>query len=176
MSSSSARCASTRHCSLFLQRNLRFNSHSTFSGPFKRAELLRLPQYAASDNFPSAGKWIGTKNHVLSVDNDKSDSTVPLYCIVVGTISSNKTFLGKHGNFSPKFTDDAQKAKIQFTLTRPADPDFGPDFDKAFSSFQRQQRVVSESPVHLHFLLKEEGNAMRMNFGLFESKVSDTVY
>lgn len=149
-----------------------FISRSTFNGPVKRAELLLLPQYTASDVFLSTGKWTGTKNHILSVDSSDVDATVPLYCIVVGTISSNKVFLGKHGNFSTKFTEDAQKAKLQFTVTRPDDVDFGPDFDKAVIAFQEQQSVVSESPQQLFFLLKEEGNAMRMNFGLFEPRVS----
>jgi hypothetical protein len=159
-----------------LRCNFLVVSPLTFNGPFKRAELLLLPQYAASDNFPSAGKWVGTKSHVLSVDDKDPNTTVPLYCIVVGTISSSKTYLGKHGNFAPRFTDDAQKAKLQFTISRPADPDFGPDFDKAFASFRNQQRAIADSCTHLHFLLQEEGNAMRMNFGLFEPKVSDTVY
>lgn len=111
---------------------------SQFNGPFKKAELLLLPQYTVSD-FPSAGKWIRTRNHILSIDNNDPDMTVPLYCIIVSTISSNKTYLRKHSNFSTKYSDNAQKAKIQFTLTCPADPDFGPDFDKAFASFQVQQ-------------------------------------
>jgi len=87
-------------------------------------------------------------------------------------ISSSKTYLGTHGNFSARFADDALKAKLQFTLTRPDDPDFGPDFDKAVLAFQERQRVISESSVHLHFLLKEGGDAMRMNFNLFDAKVS----
>lgn len=149
-----------------------YDSQPTFNGPFKRAELLLLPQYAASDVFLHAGNWTGSRNHVLSVASDNLlDATEPLYCIVVGTISDNKAYLGKHGSFSPKFTEDAQKAKIQFTLTRPNDPDFGPDFDKAVVAFQEHQRVVSETPLQLYFLLKEEKNAMRMNFALFESKV-----
>ena len=94
------------------------HSNLTFNGPFKRAELVLLPQYAASDNFLAAGKWTESKHHILSADCKDVDATVPLYCIVVGTISSSKTYLGKHGNFSTRFTDDAQKAKLQFTLTR----------------------------------------------------------
>jgi hypothetical protein len=94
----------------------------------------------------------------------------------VGTISSSRTYLGKHGNFSTNFSTDAQKAKLQFTLTRPDDPDFGPDFDKAVVAFQERQRVVSESSHHLYFLLQDEANAMRMNFGLFEPKVSNLYF
>jgi len=150
------------------------HSNLTFNGPFKRAELVLLPQYAASDNFLAAGKWTGSKHHILSADCEDVDATVPLYCIVVGTISSSKTYLGKHGNFSTRFTDDAQKAKLQFTLTHPNDPDFGPNFNKAVAAFQEHQRVVSESSLHLHFLLKEEGNAMRMNFNLFDPKVRNS--
>jgi hypothetical protein len=55
-------------------------------------------------------------------------------------------------------------------LTRPNDPDFGPDFDKAVIAFQDYQTTISESPQHLYFLLKEDSNAMRMNFPLFEPK------
>lgn len=150
-------------------------SQSIFNGPFKRAELLLLPQYAASDSFLAAGKWTGTKTHILSVNGgDSEKSTVPLYCIVVGTISADKSYLGKHGNFSQKFNDNALKAKLQFTVTRPNDIDFGPDFDKAVVAFEDHQRVISETPRHLYFLLKEQGNAMRMNFGLFEPKVSNS--
>jgi len=149
-----------------------YDSQPTFNGPFKKAELLLLPQYAVSDAFLDIGKWTGTRNHILSVAGDDTlDAAEPLYCIVVGTISDNKAYLGKHGSFSPKFTEDAQKAKIQFTLTRPNDLDFGPDFDKAVVAFQERQRVVSETPLQLYFLLKEENNAMRMNFALFEPKV-----
>jgi hypothetical protein len=148
------------------------NSQPSFSGPFKKAELLLLPQYAASDAFPTSGKWTGSRNHILSVATDETtDAPEPLYCIIVGTISDNKTYLAKHGSFSPKFSDDAQNAKIQFTLTRPNDPDFGLDFDKAILAFQEYQSIVSETPKHLYFLLKEENNAMRMNFALFEPKI-----
>jgi hypothetical protein len=111
----------------------------------------------ATDSFVAAGKWAGTKTHILTVDDGDINATVPLYCIVVGTVSNNKAFLGKHGNFSTKFTEDAQKAKLQFTLAHPDDADFGPDFDKAVVAFQEQQRVVSESPVHCATLLPVEG-------------------
>jgi hypothetical protein len=131
-----------------------------------------LPQYAASESFPTSGKWSGSRNHILSLASDNpSDPMEPLYCIIVGTIGDNKTYLAKHGSFSSKFSDDAQKAKIQFTLLRPNDPDFGPDFDKAVIAFQDYQNIISESPQHLYFLLKEENNAMRMNFPLFEPKL-----
>ena len=147
-------------------------SQTSFSGPFKKAELHLLPQYAASDSFPTLGKWTGTRNHVLSVANeDPSAPLEPLYCIIVGTISDNKTYLAKHGSFSSKFSEDAQKAKIQFTLTRPNDPDFGSDFDKAIIAFQDYQTIISETPKHLFFILKEENNSLRMNFPLFEPKV-----
>ena len=40
--------------------------------------------------------------------------------------------------------EEAQKAKIQFTLARPSDDvDFGPDFDKAVIAFQELQRIAS---------------------------------
>lgn len=149
------------------------NSQSIFSGPFKRAELLLLPQYAASDDFLTAGKWEGLKSHVLSLNNGEGgDTTQPLYCIVVGTVIAEKAYLGKHGNFSLKYNDSAQKAKLQFTITRPNDPDFGPDFDKAVTAFEECQHVISESSNHRYFIQKEEGNAMRMNFPLFEPRVS----
>ena len=90
-------------------------SNLTFNGPFKRAELVLLPQYAMSNNFLAAGKWTGTKHHILSAYCEDMDATVLLYCIIVGTISSSKLYLGKHGNFSTKFTDNALKAKLQFT-------------------------------------------------------------
>ena len=69
----------------------------------------------------------------------------PLYCIVVGTVSAEKVYLGKHGNFSLKYNDNALKAKIQFTITKPNDSDFGPDFDKAVDAFEEYQRGISES-------------------------------
>lgn len=152
--------------------NKLFNSQPIFSGPFKRAELLLLPQYAASDDFAAAGKWEGLKSHVLSLNScEAGDTTQPLYCIVVGMVSAEKAFLGKHGNFSSKYNDSALKAKIQFTITQPNDADFGPDFDKAITAFEEYQREISESPYHRYFILKEEGNGMRMNFPLFEPKV-----
>jgi len=115
-----------------------------------------LPQYAASDAFLNTGNWTGSRNHVLSVaGDDLLDAAKPLYCIVIGTISDNKVYLGKHSSFSLKFAKDTQKVKIQFTLTRPNDPDFGPDFDKAVVAFQERQRVISETPLQLYFLLKE---------------------
>jgi hypothetical protein len=148
-------------------------SEPIFGGPFKRAELLRLPQYAASDAFPAAGKWTGSKDHLLSVKSGKDgETTEALYCIVVGTISADRAYLAKHGNFSTKFSDGAQKAKLQFSVTRPNDPDFGNDYDKAVVAFQECLRAVSETPDQRYFLLKEAGNAMRMNFGLFKPKVS----
>ena len=132
-----------------------------------------LPQYAASDNFVTAGKWEGLKSHVLSLNSGEgSDTTQPLYCIVVGTVSAEKVYLGKHGNFSLKYNENALKAKIQFTITRPNDPDFGPDFDKAIDALEEYQRGISETSYHRYFILKEDGNGMRMNFPLFELKVS----
>ena len=148
-----------------------FDSHHAFNGPLKQEELLSLPQYAASEVFPECGRWTGNRNHVLSVAaKNTSETSEPLYCIVVGTVSDNKVFLAKHGSFSPRFSEDAQKAKIQFTLTRPNDPIFGPDFDKAVLAFQDYQTAISDSTQHLYFVLKEEHNALRMNFPLFEPK------
>ena len=148
-------------------------SQSTFNGPFKRAELLLLPQYAASDAFLAAGKWTGAKDHILSVNgSDNLENTEPLYCIVIGTVSANKVYLGKHGNFSLKFGEEAQKAKLQFSVSRPNGPDFGADYDKGVLAFQEHQHNVSETHDHCYFLLKEESNAMLMNFALFKPKVS----
>ena len=96
----------------------------------------------------------------------------PLYCIVVGIVSAEKAYLRKHGNFSLKYNNNALKAKIQFTITHPNDPEFSPDFDKAVTAFEEYQQGISESPYHRYFILKEEGNAMHMNFGLFEPRVS----
>jgi len=78
--------------------------------------------------------------------------------------------LGKHGNFNPMYNEDASKAKIQFTVIRPSDPDFGLDSVIAFEEYQCQ---ASETPRHRYFLLQEErtGTAMCMNFVLFEPKV-----
>jgi hypothetical protein len=116
---------------------------------------------------------VGFKNHILSLNSDEGGSTTqPLYCIVVGTISAEKAHLRKHGNFSTKYNESAQKAKLGFTLVRPSDPVFGPDFDKAFIALDEHQHGISETPYHRHFLLKEEGNGMHMNFALFEPKVS----
>ena len=148
------------------------NSQPIFNGPFKRAELVLLPQYAASDDFLAAGKWAGEKNYVLSLNTDEDGNTTePLLCIVVGVISAEKAYLGKHGNFNTTFNEDASKAKIQFTVMRPSDPDFGPDFDKAVIAFEEYQRQASETSRHRYFLLHEERTAMHMNFGLFEPKV-----
>jgi len=71
------------------------------------------------------------------------------------------------------YNEDTSKAKIQFTVIHPSDPDFGPDFDKAVIAFEEYQRQASETPRHRYFLLQEErtGTAMRMNFALFEPKV-----
>lgn len=133
---------------------------------------MLLPQYAASDDFVIAGKWVGSRSHTLCLNSaEDRDTTQPLYCIVVGTVSAEKANLGKHGNFSLKYNESALKAKIQFSLTRPNDPDFGPDFDKAVGAFDEYQSGISDSPFHRYFILKEEGNAMRMNFGLFEPRV-----
>ena len=103
---------------------------------------------------------------------DNPENTETLYCIVVGTVSDNKVYLGKHGNFSLKFGEEAQKAKLQFSVSRPNDPDFGADYDKAVLAFQEHQRNVSGTRDHRYFLLKEESNAMCMNFELFKPKVS----
>ena len=155
-------------CSLTLTYKA-LDSNSTFNGPFKRAELLLLPQYAVSNDFSYTGKWTETKNHILSFNSGEGvQCSEPLYCIVVGTVSADKTYLGKHGNFSSKFNNDARKAKIQFTINH---PDFGADYNKAIVAFQELQSVVSETPRHRYFLLKNEGDGMRMNYGLFEPKV-----
>lgn len=138
----------------------------------RRAELLLLPQYAASDDFLTAGKWAGEKNYVLSANNDEHENAMePLYCVVVGVISSDKAFLGKHGAYNPKFNSKVTKAKLQFTVIRPDDPEFGPDFDKAIIAFEEYQRRASETPRHLFFL--EPRPAMRLNFPLFEPKGED---
>jgi hypothetical protein len=102
-------------------------------------------------------------------------ATELLYCIVVGTITADKSYLAKHGNFILKFNNDAEKAKLQFTVARPDDPDFGPDYDKAVIAFQEYQDAISETADHRYFLLKGERNVMRLNYPLFETKVSHAV-
>jgi len=157
--------------SLSTAKNL-FNSQPIFNGPFKRAELVLLPQYATSDDFLTAGKWAGEKNYVLSLNTDgDGNTTEPLLCIVVGVISAEKAYLGKHGNFNATFNEDTSKAKIQFMVIRPSDPDFGLDFDKAVIAFEEYQRQASETSRHRYFLLHKEHTAMHMNFGLFKPKV-----
>jgi hypothetical protein len=145
---------------------------NSFNGPVKRAELLLFPQYAASNDFLAAGKWSGEKNFILSSANNEDDNTtLLLYCIVVGVISAEKAYLEKHGNFNTKFNTDASKAKIQFSVIRPNDPDFGPDFNKAIVAFEEYQQRASQTPCHHFFLLWEGHIAMRMSFPLFELKV-----
>lgn len=151
--------------------NKLLNSQPIFNGPFKRAELVLHPQYAASDNFLTTGKWAGEKNYVFSVNNEDENTTEPLLCIVVGVISAEKAYLAKHGNFNSTYNEDASKAKIQFSIIHPSDPDFGPDFDNAIITFKEYQRRASETPHHRYFLLQEERTAMHMNFVLFEPKV-----
>ena len=99
--------------------NKLLNSQPIFNGPFKRAELLLYPQYAASNNFLTAGKWAGEKNYVLSVNNKDENTTEPLLCIVVGVISAEKAYLAKHRNFNSTYNEDASKAKIQFSIICP---------------------------------------------------------
>ena len=134
-----------------------------------------LPQYAVSPNFLEAGKWTGTKSHILALKTGKDvQTTEPLYCIVVGTILDDKSFLAKHGNFSPRFSDDARKAKLQFTLACPEDPDFALDFEKSVVAFDTLQDNISASTLQQYFLSKDDGNTLRMNYSLFEPKVSMT--
>ena len=93
--------------------NKLLNSQPIFNGPFKRAELRILPQYAASDGFLAAGKWAGERNYVLSLQtDDDGDTTEPLFCIVVGVISAEKVYLGRHGNCNTTYNENASKAKM----------------------------------------------------------------
>lgn len=145
-----------------------------YSAPYKRNSLLGLHQYAASDQFPSLGRWDSARSDDLYVVRGTASRTQPVNIIVVGAVSSDRANLRPHGNYDPNYMLDeetiAKKAKLQFVITSPEDdPDFSADYALSLRRLKEIQEEIAASTGHRnHFI---QGSNMKMNFLLFSEKV-----
>ncbi|KAF9470665.1 hypothetical protein BDN70DRAFT_939522 [Pholiota conissans] len=144
----------------------------TFNGPLHRSRLLQHGNYAASDGFPYLWKWKqgrGSLPSKLIVDGEEGECE-DVYCRVVGTVSpDDRLFLEPHGNFNPAFeTPIMAKSKLQFTLTKPSDPDFGQDYTLAYRRLEAVQDAIAHGPDRSWFL---NDGTMRFSFPLWEKKI-----
>jgi hypothetical protein len=146
-------------------------SARVFSPPWHRQQLMQKANYVASADFPLLWAWEssgGPQGKRLIVSGEGPIEEV--YCRVVGIVGTEKSYLERHGNYNPDWASNTpmNKAKLQFTLNKPNDPTFGPDFTVAYSRLEGIQDRVAIGNDRSWFLMNK---AMRVSFPLWQVKV-----
>ncbi|KAF8952603.1 hypothetical protein BDZ97DRAFT_1930581 [Flammula alnicola] len=155
-----------------------------FSSPFRRAQLLLLPQYVASAEFMDLATWDKANGNGLLTVRGSTGRSQPVNCIIVGIVTSDRPHFARNGTYNPRFdsSDKAVKgAKYQFTISRPneeTDPEFAEDWDIASKKIKSLQTQVAKTNEHRYFLLVEtlKDNppmySMRMGYRIWEPKTA----
>ncbi|KAG2750959.1 hypothetical protein P692DRAFT_20662444, partial [Suillus brevipes Sb2] len=91
--------------------------------------------YAASPNFVETTSWQHTSTGLEVVDADEQ----PFTAIIVGRASAYRLKCGPGGNHFDSGLSPLEKAKYQFHLSRPANPELGADFTAGIKNLEELQ-------------------------------------
>lgn len=126
-----------------------------YSGPMARNRLLRMPNYVPSADFLQGVGWKREGGgNVLTESHTKAGKPAEdAVCIIVGEVSEHKLDASSIGNYRPQYNALLTGAKIQFTLERPNDIDFGPDYDIAIANLKQCQNGVAIPGLECLYML-----------------------
>ncbi|KAF7977631.1 hypothetical protein HWV62_3036 [Athelia sp. TMB] len=143
------------------------SKHSGFNAEQHAAHLLTLTNYANRPGFVQSVGWDREENADVLVDRKSKKLTV---LIVVGKASANKMWCGPLGNFAAETTyGEFNKAKFQFTLSRPDEPVLAREYEKALKIMALLQRDIAKT-AKLEYFIVNEGLDMRFGQPLFERR------
>ncbi|KAJ7036333.1 hypothetical protein C8F04DRAFT_1258185 [Mycena alexandri] len=146
-----------------------------------RTRLHQSPDYLARAGFTSSVGWREDKGgHTLfryiATPPGPNDPAEPYgYITTVGTVLSNKFFLGPVGAWSNKFGQAISAAKISFMLGRPSIEEFGRDWDTAIQNAGTIQSSINNGGSPANWIMNENGlECMKMGMKIFEKKGGDS--
>ncbi|KAF7968757.1 hypothetical protein HWV62_29553 [Athelia sp. TMB] len=140
---------------------------SGFDAEKHAARLLTLTNYINRPGFVQSVGWDREDNADVLVDRKSKNLTV---LVVVGKASANKMWCGPLGNFAAETTyGDFNKAKFQFTISRPDEPALAREYEKALKMMAVLQRDIAKTSK-LEYFLVNEGLDMRFGQPLFEKR------
>ncbi|KAF7970488.1 hypothetical protein HWV62_23855 [Athelia sp. TMB] len=129
--------------------------------------LLLLDHYVSRPGFLASVGWARMDNADVLVDSTTKNIAV---LIVVGKANHTKMRCGPVGSFAsdnPYGTLD--KAKFQFTISRPDKPVMACEYDKAYRILDLMQKNISKTNKQEHFL-EEDSHDMRLGQFMFEKR------
>lgn len=132
-------------------------------------DLKKLSSYAASQPLPSLVQWKPAETgHVLV-----AKKTQELFIgVAVVQVFDYKLNCSPSGNFIRPDLGSLEKAKFQFYAGRPADINFGDDFQKLFANLTKLQQDIAVSKDHRDMLYTDaSGKMIRFARGVFEKRV-----
>ncbi|KAF7971097.1 hypothetical protein HWV62_22092 [Athelia sp. TMB] len=130
--------------------------------------LMNLEHYVNRTGFLTGVGWSRVENADVLVDKMTKRIAV---LIVVGKVNANKIRCGPAGSFAaenPYGTFD--RAKFQFTISRPDEPVLAREYDKAVKIMTFLQKDVAKTENHEYFLV-DQNRDMRFSQSIFEKRV-----
>lgn len=143
----------------------------TMYDPSYVKELKALSNYAAAPQFPSLVEWkVAGNGHTLMWKNTFD----PVIAVAVLQILDYKLKCSPSGNFIKSEVAPLDRAKFQLFAARPADPNFGDDYQKLYPNLAKLQCDIATSKDHRDMLHKDiTGRMMRFVRSVFEKRVRD---
>ncbi|KAF7985886.1 hypothetical protein HWV62_43766 [Athelia sp. TMB] len=128
--------------------------------------LMHLNHYVNRPGFTSGIGWTRMDNADVLVDKTTKRIAV---LIVVGKVNSTKMRCGPAGTFAGEITYGTfDKAKFQFSISRPDEPIMAKEYDKALKIMSLLQKDVAKTDKHEHFII-DKGD-MKFSQGIFEKR------
>ncbi|KAF8065060.1 hypothetical protein FPV67DRAFT_1695825 [Lyophyllum atratum] len=144
----------------------------TFSGPSLRNQLLRTESYVGRPGWTSTAGWKpeGRGNTLFENRVPEDDSPpAPAIGILIGQVSDDRLFVsptGTHSTYSP-----LAKAKFQFTLEQPLDPDLRLDWDTTVRNLEHMQNAVASTTDKQNMIVSSgTARSLRITAPVFEEK------
>ncbi|KAF7969312.1 hypothetical protein HWV62_27747 [Athelia sp. TMB] len=128
--------------------------------------LVHLKHYVNRPSFISCIGWTRMDNADVLVDKTTKRIAV---LIVVGKVNATKMRCGPAGTFAGEVTFGTfDKAKYQFSISRPDEPVMAKEYDKAVKIMTLLQKDVGKTEKHEHFIIDKSD--MRFSQGIFERR------
>ncbi|KAF7972408.1 hypothetical protein HWV62_18066 [Athelia sp. TMB] len=129
--------------------------------------LMTLHSYVNRPGFTQTVGWDREEMSDVLVHSQNRNLAV---MVVVGKANVHKMWCEPAGNFAAETTYGTfDKAKFQFTISKPDEPELAQEFEKALQNAVILQRDIAKTAKHEYFLV-DENCAMRFNQPLFEKR------
>jgi hypothetical protein len=124
--------------------------------------------YAASTNFVNSTAWQHNETGLEVVNSDEE----PLIAIIVGRALAYRLKCGPEGNHFAKGSSPLEKAKYQFHICRPSNPELAADFTAGIQHLQTLQNEVGKTGDHKNMIVEDvTGKMLRFATNFFMTRV-----